>query len=347
MDTMHWQKARSLMKKHDDIAFDSCWLSGSHAYGTAHADSDLDIRGMHHVDTRILCDPTLTQDEIKHLHYIEDDQDDFSSESMIRFIDLNLQGNANACEALWLPEHYFFQMGDAMTELRRRREVFLSKKLFFAHGQYAIKASKALKAKRKKIETTEPVRRPWGVDYLHLVACHSSSYRLQDYAEGYQLIELHGGTFGLYPAPGRRPWTTEGELQISDREIDAMPSAIVKYDAKGYQKAMMAFKSYQSWWQGSTRRREEEASGYSGKSAMHIVRLLRIAKEMGEEGVVNIVRPDADHLLAIRWGQVDYQDVLEEIDTLTQSVLAMGKHVDLPQCADAQSVRELYRAVQR
>jgi len=45
----------------------------------------------------------------------------------------------------------------------------------------------------------------------------------------------------------------------------------------------------------------EAKFGFDTKHAMHLIRLLRMAREILETGVVHVKRPDAEELSAIRY----------------------------------------------
>lgn len=63
--------------------------------------------------------------------------------------------------------------------------------------------------------------------------------------------------------------------------------------------------------------------GYKCKHAMHMVRLLRMAVEILQEGQVKVLRSDADELLAIRYGEWTYSDCLLYLEKMDAEVEAI------------------------
>lgn len=61
------------------------------------------------------------------------------------------------------------------------------------------------------------------------------------------------------------------------------------------------------------------------KHAMHVVRLLRTAKEALLTGVINVKRPDAEELLAIRNGAWTYEEMMKYFESESKLVMNLGK----------------------
>ena len=82
---------------------------------------------------------------------------------------------------------------------------------------------------------------------------------------------------------------------------------------KAYRAKKQEWDNYQSWLAKRNKARSElEAKfGYDTKHAMHLVRLLRMCREILETGKVVVKRPDRDELLAIRRGAWTYERLVE------------------------------------
>lgn len=106
------------------------------------------------------------------------------------------------------------------------------------------------------------------------------------------------------------------------RELVAQKHGEEKASAYFYEKkwrvAMRNFDNYLSW--KETRNKErmqtELDHGFDVKNAYHLIRLLRMGKEILTEGKVYVKRPDAKEILEIRKGLWSYEKVLEEADRL-------------------------------
>lgn len=78
------------------------------------------------------------------------------------------------------------------------------------------------------------------------------------------------------------------------------------------------------------------------KHAMHLIRLLRMAKEILTEGKVIVRRPDAEELIAIRNGKFDYATMLAQAEEMEQELDALYDSSSLQHSADIEAINELY-----
>lgn len=99
-------------------------------------------------------------------------------------------------------------------------------------------------------------------------------------------------------------------------------AAIVHVDHEAFDAAKKDWKNYLHWKENRNKARAEiEAKyGYDCKHAYHLVRLLRMGKEILLEGKVIVKRPDKDELLAIRNGLYTYPELLEMAKDLKSEV---------------------------
>ncbi len=109
-----------------------------------------------------------------------------------------------------------------------------------------------------------------------------------------------------------------------------------------YREAHRQWQQYQHWarHRNPARAENEARFGYDTKHGAHLVRLLRMGREILEEGVVRVWRGghDADELQAIRAGAWSYDQLLawaEDADAALEAVVAEGRAVvpvepDLP-----------------
>lgn len=77
------------------------------------------------------------------------------------------------------------------------------------------------------------------------------------------------------------------------------------------------------------------------KHAMHIVRLLRMGEEVLRDGVVNVRRPDAAELLAIRSGEWSYEELLDWAEQQDAKLDAIMKSSPLPTKVDLGKATEI------
>ena len=83
---------------------------------------------------------------------------------------------------------------------------------------------------------------------------------------------------------------------------------------------MQNFKQYETWKseRNKDRAQLEAKYGYDTKHAYHLLRLMRMCKEILSTGKVLVKRPDAEELLAIRRGSMKYEDLIAEAEKLDQ-----------------------------
>ncbi len=81
---------------------------------------------------------------------------------------------------------------------------------------------------------------------------------------------------------------------------------------RAYRAAARHWANYRAWLanRNPVRAELEARYGYDTKHATHLLRLLRMGEEILREGVVRVLRPDAEWLLAVRNGALTYDAVL-------------------------------------
>jgi uncharacterized protein len=105
-------------------------VAGSHAYGLAGPDSDIDIRGIFVYDTIDLLgleQPTLT---------VETKEPDYQGYELGKFVRLSLKANPNILEIMFLEEYFVCE--PVAKELIDNRLKFMSKKIYKTYGGYAM-----------------------------------------------------------------------------------------------------------------------------------------------------------------------------------------------------------------
>lgn len=93
--------------------------------------------------------------------------------------------------------------------------------------------------------------------------------------------------------------------------------------------------------EGADPRPLEKAYGYDTKAAAHVIRLLRTCREILDEGVVHVRRPDAAELRAIREGAVSLDDIIQTHRDLDTAVLESLSRTQLPREVDHERVEGL------
>lgn len=111
-----------------------------------------------------------------------------------------------------------------------------------------------------------------------------------------------------------------------------------------------AYEAQKNEWEHATKWREkrnptraalEIAAGYDTKNGAHLVRLLRMGKEIVETGKVIVKRPDSQELLSIRNGAWSYDKIIDYAKSLDAEVKALYDKSPLPESPDLEAIETL------
>jgi predicted nucleotidyltransferase len=309
---------------------------GSHAYGTALPTSDLDIKGV-----------AIPPVEYFHGYLWKFEQAESYDPDLVvydirKFLKLAADCNPNIIEVLWADPGDYLQVTPAGHELLAARHLFLSRKAKHTFSGYAVSQLKRIKTHRQWL-LDPPGDKPTRGDFD---LPDSSFISPDDRAAAEAAVQKQIDSWGIDLEPLERPArialegriaATLAEMQIAADEQWNAAGRVLGFsenfiDALGrerrYRAALRNWQQYQEW---KANRNPERAAleaqhGYDCKHAMHLVRLLRMCREILTTGEVLVKRPDAEELLAIRGGAWDYDRLVgwaaEEDATLTE--LAKG-----------------------
>jgi hypothetical protein len=123
-------------------------------------------------------------------------------------------------------------------------------------------------------------------------------------------------------------------LGLSDNFIELLARE------KRYTAAKRDWSAYETWKRerNPARAALEAKHGFDAKHAMHLVRLLRMCREILETGKVNVRRPDAEELLAIRHGAWSYDQLAEWFDREDASLNDAVTKSTLPKAPDIEAI---------
>lgn len=144
-------------------------------------------------------------------------------------------------------------------------------------------------------------------------------FNIMQYNSGYELMPYGQNIFGLVARTGGKCINADGSIHKIDtsqrtlEQIKQIPNLIVKFNKDEYENSSTNRKNYHKWKseRNEARAELEMAHGYDTKHAMHVVRLLRTAEEALTTGEINVYRPDAEELLAIRNGAWSYEQMMD------------------------------------
>lgn len=304
-------------------------LGGSHAYGTATPTSDTDIRGIIVATPGVIRTPFRTLREMG----IEDEEDGKVYE-LNNFMELFCDMNPNIIELGFTDDEATLYSTPEWEDLKSNLHLLLNKNVAYRFGGYAMAQLKRIKGHNKHINNPQPETAPRQLEFFRLVQSyigvpvirHDDFMRKLNNMEGIcSLIPFGADIYGVVAdhrdevGPMFNP---DGSIRKLDYEAipDSVkrqpPVFIVKYLKDEHNKAKERHHNYWTWVKNrnAARHELEEKFGYDTKHAMHLVRLLRMGREILETGQVIVRRPDAEELLGIRNGTHSYEDIVEWAD---------------------------------
>jgi predicted nucleotidyltransferase len=275
---------------------------GSHAYGLNTATSDLDVKG-------VCIKPAdcyfgfLKRFEQAELMVSKGHEQDRVVYSLDKFAALAADCNPNIIEVLHVDDSDVLKCDPYGERLRAMRDAFLSKKAKFTFSGYAYAQLKRIKTHRAWLlnpPKTPPTRAECGLP------------------DGMKVSSSELGSFESLLAKGVELEMPKDVMTLFVRE-------------RAYQSALTHWKQYENWkaTRNAARSALEAAHGYDTKHGMHLLRLMRMCRELMTTGKVVVRRPDRDELLAVRGGQRSYDSLIEEAERLQAECDALYQTSDV------------------
>ncbi len=288
-------------------------LTGSHAYGTANPESDYDYRGVAipPIQYFLGCNSTFEQ-------YGGSKSEDRVIYGVSKFLKLATDCNPNIIELLWAPTHCIKVVTPLGENLLAARNLFLSKKAKHTFSGYAIGQLKRIKTHRQWLlnpPTHKPVRGEFGLPDTSVISA--------DIRGAIGSLEEKGINLeGLFSSE---------VMTIYQRE-------------RQHHNALREWQQYENWQKSRSEKRAalEAKFGYDTKHAMHLVRLMRMCKEILENGNVLVERPDKDELLQVRNGAWAYDALIEWAEKQDQKLTSLYKTCTIiPHSPNVQKIDDL------
>lgn len=270
---------------------------GSHAYGLNIATSDTDYKGVCVKPKAAYLGFLENFEQAEHMASKSEGVDSVTY-SLDKFAHLAADCNPNIIEVLHVDDHDVISSDEFGDELRGMRDLFMSKKAKFTFAGYAHAQLKRIKTHRAWLLTpppAPPTRKEFGLS---------------------EETKVTPAEFGAFEA---------AVMQKLDIEMSHDVLTLFLRE-KQYRAAKTQFDQYVNWKKSRNPARAalEAQFGYDTKHGMHLIRLMRMCREILETGKVNVKRTfDRDDLLEIRSGRRPYDSLVEEAEQLERECDAL------------------------
>jgi hypothetical protein len=238
-----------------------------------------------------------------------------------KFFHLAAACNPSIIELLWTEavDHLFVTpLGQRLIE---HRSLFLSRKARQTFSGYAVAQLQRIKTHRRWLLTPpahKPTRAEFGLPETSLLSA--------DILGAMEAVE-----------------------QTAAQDLATVPAHVMDLyqRERAYQHALREWQQYEHWKAHRNPKRAalEAKMGFDGKHAAHLVRLMRMCREILETGTVIVKRPDRAELLAIRDGAWSYEQVVQWSEQEDHALEAAVEHSPLPPTPDGQKLDALCMAM--
>ena len=317
---------------------------GSHAYGTNLPTSDLDVKGVA-VPPR-----EYVLGYLKRFEQAESKDPDLVIYDVRKFFNLAADCNPNIIEVLWTAPSDHLLVTPTAELLLDARAAFLSRKAKHTFSGYAAAQLKRIRTHHRWLlhpPKGAPTRAEYGLPDSSLIGPDdrmAAEAAVQKQIEAWD-IDLEPLDKSARIALETKIAAALAEMKIASDEKFAAAARVLGFsenfiDAMGrerrYRTAQREWDSFRNWQatRNEARAALEAKHGYDTKHGMHLVRLMRMCREILETERVIVKRPDAEELLAIRAGAWSFDRLVEWADREDAALEEVAKQSSLPHAPD-------------
>ncbi len=294
-----------------------------------------------------------------------------------KFVRLALSNNPSVLETLFTDEAEQLLVHPIMNKLISNRDKMLSKQAKARFCGYAVSQLNRIKHHKRWLDnppTHKPTRDEFGLPEHTLVSqdqIGAANTLIQKEIDEFMIDQTHlpeDVKIELSSALGRSMravWMAlnpESPYPVGDNQrFETTEDALywggaadqgfsenfleVLVREKKYRTAKREWDQYQTWLKQRNEKRAvlEAKYGFDTKHASHLVRLMRMAREILVDHKVLVKRPDAEELLAIRNGAWSYEKLIEFAESEDEVLNEVIKTCTLPKVPDMNFFDNLIR----
>lgn len=333
------------------------YYRGSHVYGLNTPESDWDEGGIYICDVEDLLGLGLD-----YKPEIENESHDCVWFELNRFMELIIKSNPTVLESLFIPDKFIIYESSTMTEIKKNRDLFITKQCFLPFGGYAISQINKARGLNKKISWEEcDMKRKTPIDFCYTFKSQGSQ-PIQRWLEEREFKQEWCGLvnipnmkdiYGLYYSPGNKDnykgiMSANGnsnELRLSSIPKEAKPIIYLYYNRDGYSCHCRKYKEYCDWKINRNENRYNSNLGhsYDSKNMMHSFRLISMAIEIAKGEGINLNRTNIDRefLMNVRNHKYEYEELMTILEQKKDDMDIAISNSNLPDEINVQKVNDI------
>jgi len=334
-------------------------ISGSHAYGTSHDNSDTDTRG-------IFIPSSLSYlSLIPPVKSISDKKQDHVYYTLFRFLQLAADANPNIIECLYMPEDCITLSTSFMDNIMDQRALFITQKACDSHLGYAYAQIKKSRGQNKWINRPQPIDPLNHEDFCWVILhnkdkdcmpgrpvplkksgldssqCHIAT--LEHAPNMYRLYHIGKQARGIFK---------DGNIVCQAISVADELKCFIGFFIFNKQQYDLAMKDHRHYWEWRKNRNKHRwvnqelgQLDYDAKNMLHLFRLLLSANHILREGapIVRFSGEKLDFLKSILAGHYSYNELISMADEKVQELTLLKRKSALPEQADLAKIDTLLR----
>ena len=325
-------------------------VSGSHAYGLQHKDSDVDLRG-------VFVMPKTQFYGLAQTEQVSDERNDEVYYELKKFIDMLVKNKPNFLEILGTPADCIRYKHPLFSKIKL--EDFLSKQAKHTFAGYAISQIKKARGLKKKIVNPMTEQRKSVLEFCYVQQGQGSIPLLQFLAKNNFRYENCGlvnvahmkGVFAIFHNPtlnyqGIIKSEKSNDICLSSIPKKEQPIGVMYFNKDGYS---VYCKEHTQYWEWVNQRNQaryqstmKHGKNYDAKNMMHTFRLLHMAEEIARTGTFQVRRTDdKDFLWKVRTGEFQYDDLVKIAEAKILAINEVFEKCSLPEVANEEKANEL------
>jgi len=317
---------------------------GSRAYGTHRLDSDFDYGGIC-ITPRYIRDGFLHQfEQAEFKPVLGESTFDGSIFSLQKFFKLAASATPNALELLWTEDRLLCTKAGQM--LVAHRKLFLSQKVLHTFRGYAMAQLRRVRSHRRWLlepPPGPPDRAAYGLPPRTAIPADQLDAAQSCIQKKMDSWEIDFGAMEkadvIYIQEQIKKHLAEMSVGVEEKAIAA--GRLLGYEdnfllyldrERKYKQAKTEWKQYQTWKseRNPARAKMEATFGYDGKHALHLVRLMRMCREILTSGIVNVFRQDAEELKGLLVGSWTFDALMSWAEAQDRELPILAKESPLP-----------------